>query len=373
MQQQPHPAGRGLPATRRRHGGGDGRRSVPRVARQLRRQLRRRVQQHPVGRHRPLRRRRGDGPVRLRRMRQQHHRHADHRVPPAGPGVRRRPEPPRAVRLHRRRPADQRSPASPTGPSNTIAFGHNDWSTSSNSSIWMSSTGSAHGTSLPPNWTLGRAARSRPGCRWTRAAGRRRAGWAAGSPAATPGGIMVTLADGSVRLRPGFDQPVHLQRPRQPGRRRGRGRLLTDTARIDQLRTLYAAWPASRSLRSPGAAARRRRAGRAGADGHVPGEAVAKASVAFIPEKAGHVPRWRRPTPTGRSSLGTYGAADGAPVGPVPRGDLAGRAAAAPAAAPGQGRGRRGDTPDAGQAAHPAEVLLAGQFRAEGRDSRGKG
>jgi len=84
------------------------------------------------------------------------------------------------------------------GLSNTIAIGHTEWSTSSNSSIWMTSTGSVHGTSLPPNWKL-------PICINTAgmsvdACGGQTSSWMGrGFNSRHPGCIMVNLADGSVR------------------------------------------------------------------------------------------------------------------------------------------------------------------------------
>ena len=87
------------------------------------------------------------------------------------------------------------------GLSNTIAFGHTDWSTSSNSSIWMTSTGSVHGTSLPPNWKL-RVCQSTAGMSVNACAGATSSWMGRGFASRHTGGIQVNLADGSVRYIP---------------------------------------------------------------------------------------------------------------------------------------------------------------------------
>jgi prepilin-type N-terminal cleavage/methylation domain-containing protein/prepilin-type processing-associated H-X9-DG protein len=87
------------------------------------------------------------------------------------------------------------------GLSNTIALGHTDWATTSNSSIWMSSTGSVHGTSLPPNWKLrvcqGTAGMSVDLCNGVTATWMGR-----GFASRHNGGILVAFADGSVHFIP---------------------------------------------------------------------------------------------------------------------------------------------------------------------------
>jgi len=85
------------------------------------------------------------------------------------------------------------------GLSNTIAFGHIDWFTSSNSAIWMSSTGSVHGTSLPPNWKLN-ICRPTAGMSVDLCGGVTATWMGRGYTSRHPGGIQVTLADGSVRF-----------------------------------------------------------------------------------------------------------------------------------------------------------------------------
>jgi prepilin-type N-terminal cleavage/methylation domain-containing protein len=87
------------------------------------------------------------------------------------------------------------------GLSNTIAFGHTDWATSSNSSVWTSSTGSAHGTSLPPNWKL-RVCLGTPGMSVNACNGATSSWMGRGFVSRHTGGIMVSLADGSVRFVP---------------------------------------------------------------------------------------------------------------------------------------------------------------------------
>ena len=84
------------------------------------------------------------------------------------------------------------------GLSNTIAFGHTDWSTSSNSSIWMTSTGSVHGTSLPPNWKL-RVCQNTAGMSVNACGGVTSSWMGRGFASRHTGIIQVTLADGSVR------------------------------------------------------------------------------------------------------------------------------------------------------------------------------
>ena len=84
------------------------------------------------------------------------------------------------------------------GLSNTIAIGHTEWTTSSNSSIWMTSTGSAHGTSLPPNWKL-RICANTAGMSVDACGGQTSSWMGRGFNSRHPGCIMVNLADGSVR------------------------------------------------------------------------------------------------------------------------------------------------------------------------------
>ena len=85
------------------------------------------------------------------------------------------------------------------GLSNTIAFGHTEWSTSSNSSIWMSSTGSVHGTSLPPNWKL-RVCANSAGLSVDACGGVAASWMGRGFNSRHPGGVLVNLTDGSVRF-----------------------------------------------------------------------------------------------------------------------------------------------------------------------------
>lgn len=85
------------------------------------------------------------------------------------------------------------------GTSNTILFGHNIVKGTSNSNIWMTSTGSAHGTSLPINWI--KTPCSRSAGLWIDKCGNSTfSSWMGrGFASYHTGGIVVGLADGSVR------------------------------------------------------------------------------------------------------------------------------------------------------------------------------
>ena len=85
------------------------------------------------------------------------------------------------------------------GTSNTILLGHAVWKASSNSQIWMTNTGSAHGTSLPPNFALKRCANT-AGMSVDACAGTAQSWMGRGFASNHVGGITVALADGSVRF-----------------------------------------------------------------------------------------------------------------------------------------------------------------------------
>ncbi|MSR32389.1 MAG: DUF1559 domain-containing protein [Gemmataceae bacterium] len=88
------------------------------------------------------------------------------------------------------------------GTSNTILFGHTIIKGTSNSNIWMSSTGSVHGTSLPVNWIVNTCMNSAGlwvdrcnipgGSSWM---GR-------GFASYHTGGVQVSFADGGVKFIP---------------------------------------------------------------------------------------------------------------------------------------------------------------------------
>jgi prepilin-type N-terminal cleavage/methylation domain-containing protein len=88
------------------------------------------------------------------------------------------------------------------GTSNTILFGHTIVKGSSNSNIWMSSTGSAHGTSLPINWIV-KPCRTSAGLALDQCGIPGGSSWMGrGFASYHIGGITVALADGSVRFLP---------------------------------------------------------------------------------------------------------------------------------------------------------------------------
>jgi len=84
------------------------------------------------------------------------------------------------------------------GLSNTIAIGHSEWSVSSGSSIWMSSTGSVNGTSLPPNWKLN-ICTTTAGMSVDACAGQAASWMGRGFNSRHTGGVLVCMGDGSVR------------------------------------------------------------------------------------------------------------------------------------------------------------------------------
>ena len=86
------------------------------------------------------------------------------------------------------------------GTSNTLLFGHNIVKGTSNSNIWMTSTGSAHGTSLPINWIL-QPCKVSQGLWIDKCGNSTFSSWMGrGFASYHQGGIMVGMADGSVRF-----------------------------------------------------------------------------------------------------------------------------------------------------------------------------
>jgi hypothetical protein len=86
------------------------------------------------------------------------------------------------------------------GTSNTILLGHNTVKGTSNSNIWITSTGSAHGTSLPINWIL-RPCMGSQGLWIDRCGNPTFSSWMGrGFASYHSGGVVLALADGSVRF-----------------------------------------------------------------------------------------------------------------------------------------------------------------------------
>jgi prepilin-type processing-associated H-X9-DG protein len=85
------------------------------------------------------------------------------------------------------------------GLSNTIMIGHTTWIGSSTSNIWMTSTGSVNGTSIPINWVLkrclGTAGMSVDSCNFTASTWMGR-----GFASLHSGGVPVAFGDGSVHF-----------------------------------------------------------------------------------------------------------------------------------------------------------------------------
>ncbi len=84
------------------------------------------------------------------------------------------------------------------GLSNTIVLGHSEWTVASNSSAWMSSTGSVHGTSLPPNWKLNICSKT-AGMSVDACAGQTSSWMGRAFNSRHTGGVLVCMGDGSVR------------------------------------------------------------------------------------------------------------------------------------------------------------------------------
>jgi prepilin-type N-terminal cleavage/methylation domain-containing protein/prepilin-type processing-associated H-X9-DG protein len=88
------------------------------------------------------------------------------------------------------------------GTSNTILFGHITVKATDEDNAWMSSTGSANGSSLPMNWILAPCSRS-AGLGIDRCGDPTFAGWMGrGFSSYHPGGVVVCFVDGSVRFLP---------------------------------------------------------------------------------------------------------------------------------------------------------------------------
>ena len=87
------------------------------------------------------------------------------------------------------------------GTSNTILVGHTLWKVSSTSQIWMTSTGSVNGTSIPINWAVKRCAGT-AGMAADRCGGTAATWMSRGFSSHHTGGTTVALCDGSVRFIP---------------------------------------------------------------------------------------------------------------------------------------------------------------------------
>jgi prepilin-type N-terminal cleavage/methylation domain-containing protein len=103
------------------------------------------------------------------------------------------------------------------GTSNTILMGHTATFASSNSLVWCSSTGSAHGTSLPINFAL-KLCRGTPGMYPGGCNGSASSWMSRGFHSFHPGGTMSSMADGSVHF---FSETVDLRAHNAVGSRAG--------------------------------------------------------------------------------------------------------------------------------------------------------
>jgi prepilin-type N-terminal cleavage/methylation domain-containing protein/prepilin-type processing-associated H-X9-DG protein len=90
------------------------------------------------------------------------------------------------------------------GTSNTILFGEILWRVTSNSNIWMTGTGSAHGTSLPVNY-INKVCKASPGLSQNGCNSGASSWMSRGFSSFHPGGAQFCLVDGSVKF---FSQTV---------------------------------------------------------------------------------------------------------------------------------------------------------------------
>jgi prepilin-type N-terminal cleavage/methylation domain-containing protein len=103
------------------------------------------------------------------------------------------------------------------GTTNTIMMGHTTTFASSNSLVWCSSTGAAHGTSLPINFAL-KLCRGTPGMYPGGCNGLASTWMSRGFQSWHPGGTMSSMADGSVQF---FSETIELRVHNALGSRAG--------------------------------------------------------------------------------------------------------------------------------------------------------
>jgi prepilin-type N-terminal cleavage/methylation domain-containing protein len=103
------------------------------------------------------------------------------------------------------------------GTTNTVMMGHTTTFASSNSLVWCSSTGAAHGTSLPINFAL-KLCRGTPGMYPNGCNGVASTWMSRGFQSWHPGGTMSAMADGSVQF---FSETIEIRAHNALGSRAG--------------------------------------------------------------------------------------------------------------------------------------------------------